>query len=132
GPGGTITLTQNLTNTSSATAHNFEFRPASQPAIIGPSTANASGTNNGTLSLNNALRTFVTASDGNFGSTSNPLKGPNLYDAIINANISGGGTSGRFEKQGAGGIRFNGINNGLTGGNETQVLSVPNNITRFV
>ena len=60
------------------------------------------------------------------------IEGPNLYDLVINANITGGGTSGKFERQGVGGIRLNGINTNLTGTNETQTISVPNNVTKFV
>src|SRR5207249_11540490 len=72
------------------------------------------------------FRTFVVGNGGNQN-----LEGPNLYDLVINANITGGGTAGRFEKQGLGGIRVNGINTNLTGTNEVQTLAVPNNVGRF-
>jgi hypothetical protein len=60
------------------------------------------------------------------------LQGPNLYDLVIDANISGGGTAGRLEKQGQGGLRLNGTNSQLTGSNEVQTIAVPNNVSRFV
>ena len=59
------------------------------------------------------------------------LIGPNLYDLVITANITGGGPQGRLEKQGAGGLKLTGANSGLVGTNEVQTLSVPNNVSRF-
>ncbi|HZJ15964.1 MAG TPA: autotransporter-associated beta strand repeat-containing protein, partial [Chthoniobacteraceae bacterium] len=115
--GGTITVTSGLTmqggsiNTGTGTL-----------VTTGNMTVNSFGTQAtiaGNLSLGNAQRTLTVN------------EGPSLYDVIISANITGGGTSGRFDKSGAGGLNLTGINNALTGSSEVQTVQVPNAVTSF-
>lgn len=113
---GTFGVTAAIANSNSETAHSLEVWPSAVVSTI-----------SGNFTLNNAFRTIFTGIGGNA-----TLDGPNLYDLVIHANITGGGTSGRLEKQGTGGVRLNGVNTGLTGSNEVQTLSVPANISRFV
>ena len=73
----------------------------------------------GNLNINNAQRNFAVNDGAAF------------YDLVLSANVTGGGTAGRLEKQGAGGLLLSGNNVGLTGSNETQTLPVPQTITSF-
>jgi hypothetical protein len=123
---GTITLTANVSNSADSPAHTVEIQPSPIVSVIGPASVSTQSNNNSTINLANGFRTFVTGQ----GTNSN-IEGPNLYDMVINANINGGGTLGRFEKQGPGGVRINGVNTNLTGGSEQQRITVPNTVTRF-
>jgi hypothetical protein len=88
--------------------------------------ASAQSSIKGNFSLNNAFRTIFMGVGG-----SQTLQGPNLYDLVMDANVTGGGTAGRLEKQGQGGLKLAGANSGLTGSNEVQTLTVPATISRF-
>ena len=56
GPSGTITHTE-PDERQQHDAARFEFRPSATQSIIGPTNVSTAGTGNGTLDLNNALRT---------------------------------------------------------------------------
>jgi len=73
----------------------------------------------GLLSMNNGDRNFY-VNDG-----------PQLYDLRIDADITGGGTGGRFSKQNAGALLLTGDNKNLTGRSEVQTVSVPNAVSAF-
>jgi hypothetical protein len=74
---GTFGVNAAVANANDATAHTLEVQPSSVPATI-----------KGNFNLNNAFRTIWTGIGNNTA-----LIGPNLYDLVIDANITGGGNA---------------------------------------